>query len=194
MARINASAHGRRFTIRDRATRDCAGFTLPETLMAAAVTIVMIGAIVPFLWIAFGHLGGQSDRVGSLDQDRVAFDDLTRLIREARAVEPINPSPSSAPGEVVAQVLAVTTGDPARDPIILDCSQPGTSPDRYSCVRTEADGSAKRLIDGITDPETFTVVPDRNFIAVALQLSPRGQENPVSLEGGVSLRLAGATG
>lgn len=189
LARNDASVQGR-----ESAIRDSAGFTLPETLMAAAVTIVMIGAVLPFIWIAFGHLGGQSDRVGSLDQDRVAFDDLTRLIREARAVEPINPAPSSAPGEFVAQTLAVTTGDPTRDPIILDCGQPGDSPDRYSCVRTEADGSAKRLIDGITDPAAFTVDPNRNFIAVALQLSPKGQEHPVSLEGGVSLRVAGGTG
>lgn len=170
------------------------GFSLPETLVGAAVTIVVLGAILPVLWIAAGQLGGQSDRVTSLDQDRVAFDDLTRLIREAKAVEALEPTSVDGGGRFQAASLSVTTGDPARDPVVLDCGQPGSSPERFMCVRTEADGSAKQLIDGITEPAAFTLDTDRDFIGVALQLSPAGSNRPVSLEGGVSLRVAGRTG
>lgn len=170
------------------------GFTLPETLVGAAVTIIVIGALVPVMWIAAGQFGGQSDRIGALDQDRVAFDDLTRLIREARAVHAIDPTPAESPDEMQAATLAVTTGDPTRDPVILDCGQPSAAPERYRCVKTDANGQAKQLIDGITDPEAFTVKTSRNFIEVALQLSPAGAERPVSLEGGVSLRVTGGTG
>lgn len=170
-----------------------AGFSLPETLIAAAVTVVLFGAILPLIWIASGQLGGQSDRVSALDQDRVAFDDMTRLIREANRVEPLELGPPADPGRpVAAQSLALTTGDPALDPVVLDCGIPGEDHGRYMCIRIAADGSSRRLIDGITDPSPFAVDQARAFVSVALQMSPPGATRPVSLEGGVSLRVGGA--
>ena len=175
--------------IRDRAS----GFSLPETLIGAAVTLVVIAAILPLIWIAGGQLGGQSDRVSALDQDRVAFDDMTRLIRQASRVEPLDATaPTMEGAPVEAQGLALTTGDPARDPVILDCGRPGEQPDRYKCVRTAADGSSKELIDGITDPAPFAVDVSGAFVAVALQMNPPGASRPVSLQGGVNLRTVEA--
>lgn len=171
-----------------------AGFSLPETLIGAAVMIVMIGAVVPLLWIAAGQLGGQNDRVSALDQDRVAFDDMTRLIRGASRVEPLDATaPASAEAPVEAGKLQLTTGDPARDPVVIDCGIPGSESGRYRCLINAADGSSKSLIDGITDPSPFTVDPSRSFVAVSLQMSPAGASRPVSLQGGVSLR-AGEVG
>lgn len=171
-----------------RAPGSCAGFSLPETLIGAAILIVVIGAIVPVLWISSGQFGGQSDRVSALDQDRVAFDDMTRLIREARAVRPLE-VPGEPTGSVVAaQSLEVITGDAQRDPVVLDCGAPSEKPQSFMCVRSEADGSVKQLIDGITDPAPFAVDTSRDFISVSLRLSPPEAARPVSLEGGVSLR------
>lgn len=175
--------------IRDRTS----GFSLPETLIGAAVTLVVIGAIFPVVWIAGGQLGGQSDRISALDQDRVAFDDMTRLIRQASRVEPLEGTPPATEGAPVeAQGLALITGDPARDPVILDCGRPGGDPDHFKCVRTAADGSSKDLIDGITDPAPFMVDAGGAFVTVALQMSPPGASRPVSLEGGVNLRTVEA--
>jgi type II secretory pathway pseudopilin PulG len=168
--------------------RSEAGFSLPETLIGAAVLVVIVGAIVPVLWISSGTFGGQSDRLTALDQDRVAFDDMTRLIREARAVRPVT-DPGVTEGPIVTtQTLEVYTGDAERDPIVLNCAAPSQKPDSFKCVRSEANGAVKDLIDGVTNAETFMVDTGRSFVSVSLQLSPPQATNPVSLEGGVSLR------
>lgn len=170
-----------------------AGVSLPETLVGAAVTLVILGAVLPLIWIAGGRHGSQSDRISALDQDRVAFDEMTRLIRQAHRVEPLDALPAAQGEPVEAQGLALTTGDASRDPVVLDCGRPGARADRFMCVSTAADGSSKQLIDGITDPAPFTVDASAAFVAVALRMSPPGASRPVSLEGGVSLR-AGEVG
>lgn len=152
------------------------------------MVIVVIGAIVPVLWISSGQFGGQSDRVSALDQDRVAFDDMTRLMREARAVRPLEVPVAPSGSVVAAQSVEVITGDAYRDPVVIDCGEPGKEPQRFMCVRSEADGSVKELIDGITDPAPFAVDTSRDFISVILKLSPPQAAQPVSLEGGVSVR------
>lgn len=153
------------------------------------MTVVLIGAIVPLLWIAAGQLRGQGDRVSALDQDRVAFDDMTRLIRGAKSVQPLDqaaPTPPGAP--LAAGKLQLTTGDPDRDPVLIDCGVPGSESGRYACRISTGDGAAKSVIDGITDPAPFTVDPDRGFVAVTLQMSPAGASRPVTLKGGVNVR------
>lgn len=178
----------RKVRIRIR-TAGAEAFSLPETLIGAAVAIVVIGAIVPLLWIAAGQLGGQHDRLSALDQDRVAFDNMTRLIREASFVELLDAEPSPAPGTPVrAGRLRLDTGDIDRDPVVIDCAVPGSEPGRYLCLMSTADGSSRQLIDGITDPAPFAVDSTRAFIAVSLQMSPPGAARPVSLQGGVNLR------
>lgn len=171
-----------------------AGFSLPETLIGAAVLVIVVGAIVPLLWIAAGQQGGQADRLSALDQDRVAFDNMTRLIRQASSVQALDAEPPASPGATVAVgKLQLTTGDPARDPLVIDCAIPAEAAGRYLCLAQGADGSSRRLIEGITNPAPFAVDPSHAFVSVNLQLSPPGASRPVSLQGGVSLRV-GAVG
>lgn len=171
--------------------KDDEGISLPETLVGAAVAIVVFGAIMPLLWIAFAQHGGQSDRVSALDRDRVAFDDITRLIRGAKSVVPLDATPGADPSlPIEAGKLELITGDPARDPVLIDCAVPADESGRYVCRVSEADGTSKPLIEGITDPAPFGVDPARSFVSVSMQMSPPGASRPVSLEGGVSLRAA----
>ncbi len=160
------------------------GFTIPELLVAAAVVVVMIGAIVPVIWISSGNFGGQSDRVSALDNDRVAFDEMTRALRQARLVVPV---PADAPGPSV-QHVAVTTNSGGQ--VEFDCGVPSEIEGRFKCISRSAGGS-KDLIDGITNTDPFAITGDR-YVAVNLQKSPPGAEHPVSLQGGVSLRLNSA--
>ena len=156
------------------------GFTLPEMLVGAAVVVVMIGAVVPLIWISSGQFGRQDGRVSAMDNDRVAFDDITRTLREASSVEQLSP-----------QSLRVITGNASVDPVILDCGLPTDSPNRYLCVRQNDDGTSKELIAGITNVDPFHMDVERRFVSVDLQMSPPGSATPVSLAGGVSLRAGG---
>src|ERR1044072_5070979 len=80
------------------------GFNLPELLVAISMMLVLLAATLPML-VATTHQGDrQSNRVTSLDNDRTAFDAMTRELRQANCVVPVVPgrsvatvAPSTAP-------------------------------------------------------------------------------------------------
>ena len=130
-----------------------------EWAVAMTAGIVLLGAMLTFIMIAFRQHDVTFNRVAALDNSTVGFE---RMQRELRQALQLDPSPVSGAGVTTgvlrARVWVKTAGAPAQHWVRYDCSA-GTSCTR----RDETAGTvAQPLVDKVvagTGALTFTVVP-----------------------------------
>lgn len=124
-----------------------AGVTLPEFLVATALTLLLAGSLLTIAASSHGHFGAQPAANEVQQRTRVAADAMARALREAGS-GPLNPLSGLPLGAVVPCVLPYRVGlrhaHPAGsflpDLITLITASPGTAAPRLSSAFHAASG------------------------------------------------------
>ena len=190
-----------------------AGLTLIEMLVAAAMSVVLVGASTSMLISAVRTQPEQSKRAQNITTARYQLDRVTHEIRNGVNVTAATPESVS----FVARVRRVSCGgDVPEDPETkaIQC-QVTYSCSVTSCTRTEApppseEGSETMVITGIDDAEVFCFVPSTNtdptecgpaqegtpptYVGVTLHIPNPSGEAELTVSDGASLRTATFSG
>ncbi len=185
--------------MRGRARRtagDERGFTLPELLVATALSLVIIGAAVSAFTGAIGSQPRVNSQAAAIQQARTTMERITRELRQGSSVPSASPSQLS----IVTYVDSATCGGAGSNTAIscrvtYSCSG-GT------CTRTEAkpDGSAPgpavQVVTGLSSDNVFTYTPPTAtapaYVAVSLAFPARGGTDAITLNDGAALRNPGS--
>jgi type II secretory pathway pseudopilin PulG len=186
-----------------RAIRDERGIILSETLVAALISTLVIGAGVTFFVVALGSSPRAAERSAAVQQGRVALERITRELRQGYHIASEDPSRLVILTFVKRSSCGADTDGPAiRCQVTYNC-QDG------ACTRTERDpwgaGSAppRQVVSGLASDSVFAVERDPAgieppFIAVRLEYpASDGDGEALTLDDGVVLRnppLGGPTG
>jgi hypothetical protein len=181
------------------AAGDEAGLTLVELLVAAAMSVVLVGAAGSMMISAVQTQPEISRRSQDVSSARWILERMTREIRNGIAVEP------GATGSAVSFTAYVRqagcgSGTPLPPEssaieceITYDCSS-GTS-----CTREEADpdsvtaGTSRTIFTGIASGEVFNFSPspsEATFIGVTLRFPNPEGDGFLTISDGASLRTA----
>lgn len=173
-----------------------AGLTMVELLIAAAMSVVLVGAGGAMLVSAMGSQPEVSARAQAVGTARWAQERMTRELRGGIRVDEATPERIS----FVAQVRSSECGgaetlpqeEPARKcQVTYDCSA-GTA-----CTRAEAEqgevggGTPRTLISGLVGGAVFNYFPDAErptFVGVVLRLANPDGGAPLTVSDGATLR------
>lgn len=186
--------------LRERLAGDSeAGLTLIEMLVAAAMSVVLVGAASSMMISAVRTQPELSKRAQDVSTARWILERMTREIRNGIAVEP------SSNGSVVsfrAYVRHSTCGgagalgaaaSASECQITYDCSSGA------SCTRTETDpgltgGTPKPIFTGLSSDKVFNYSPpsasEATFVGVTLRFPNPGGSGTLTVSDGASLRTA----
>ncbi len=171
-----------------------AGMTLIELLVAAAMSVVIVGASTAMLISAVKAQPEQSKRAQNITTARYQLDRLTHEIRNGVSVTAATPSQVS----FVARVRRVSCGGSVpTDPEInsIQCQVTYTC-SATSCGRVEAplestSGPSTTVVTGIDDAAVFCFVPSTNTDPT--ECGPAQPEVPPTYVG-VNLHVPNPTG
>lgn len=176
-----------------------AGFTLVELLVAAAMSVVLVGAASSMMISALRTQPEVSQRAQDVSTARWILERMTREIRNGIAVSPSsNGATVSFRGYVRHGVCGGTTslaaGESAREcQITYNCSS-GTS-----CTRTETEpgvftgGAPKTIFEGIESSSVFNYSPnpsEATFVGVTLRFPNPDGNGVLTVSDGAALRTA----
>jgi prepilin-type N-terminal cleavage/methylation domain-containing protein len=162
------------------------GMSLVELL----VVIPMMGVVLLGIYALY-NVGakGQRDnnqRVTTLLREQNGLERMTREMRQAITFTPV----SSQILDATTYVVPSGGGDSVQRRVRYEC-------DSGSCVRYEGPpGGAlavgpETVISGVKNPDVFFFEPDSvnpTYVAVKLEVSVKGANNPIVLDGGFALR------
>lgn len=165
------------------------GFSLPELLVATAVSLVVIAGGMALLSAAMKRQPATSERASQIQQGRVMAETLVRELRQGEAVS------GTATSLVVVTYANSTTCGGAHAATAILC-RVTYSCASHACTRTEArpDGSAPgpavTVVRGIADPSVFSYTPATtpSYVSVRLGFADDGGHETVTLEDGTALR------
>jgi prepilin-type N-terminal cleavage/methylation domain-containing protein len=175
-----------------------AGFTLVELLVAAAMSVILVGAAGSMLISAVRDQPKLNKQSQGISTARWILERMTREIRNGVAVDP----ESTASKVSFTAYVRHANCDPAAPlsssssavvcEITYDCSS-GTA-----CTRTESDpatagGVTQTIFSGINDDEVFSYEPPTGpatFVGVALRFPNPDGTGALTISDGASLRTA----
>lgn len=147
---------------RGRLAGEEAGLTLIELLVAAGMSVVLVGAVGSMLISAVRDQPRLSKQAQNVSQARWVLERLTREIRNGVRIDVATPSQVS----FLASVRRVSCGgpvptDPSADAIKCEVTYTCTT---ESCSRSEADdgefdGTPRTLVSGLGSSDVFCFVP-----------------------------------
>lgn len=165
------------------------GFTLPELMVATAVSLIVVAAGMALLSAAMHRQPATSERASQIQQGRVMAESLVRELRQGESV-------SGTPTNLViaTYVNSAACGGAHASTAIL-CRVTYTCA-ADACTRTEArpdgssPGSPVTVVSGIANPSVFDYSPTTNptYVSVRLEFADRDGEETVTLEDGTALR------
>lgn len=178
-----------------------AGFTLVELLVAAALGVLVMGAVVTLVLGAVRYQPKISKEAENVSTARWILERLTHELRNGISVKEGTASRISFEGYVRHSTCGGTTTLAAGSPsikcrITWECST-------TACTRMESDpatpstGTAKQVFSGLSSNQVFIYVPDEpdvtaaTYVKVTLQLpAPTDTGQPLVISSGASLRNA----
>ena len=180
------------------AGRPEAGLTLVELLVAAAMSVIVVGAASSMLISAVRDQPGISKRAQNISSARWVLDRMTREIRNGIEVNPATASTSTV--SFTTYVRRSACGGESLD----DAGAPSISCQvTYSCtstkcsriegqsgVETSPPGSQSTIFEGIDDAAVFCYVPSAEADPSAC--GPPGEEEPTYV--GVTLHIPNPEG
>jgi len=175
-----------------------AGFTLVELLVAAALGVVVMGAVVTLVMSAVRYQPKISKEAQNVSTARWMLERLTRELRNGISVKEGTASMVSFEGYVRHSTCGGTTTLPAGSTsikcrITWECSTTACTR-RESSPETPGAGSPKPVFSGLSSSEVFTYVPNvatATYVKATLRLpSPTDTGQPLVISSGASLRNA----
>lgn len=140
---------------------DQRGATLVDTLVVAALSIVVLGAVVGFVAAAARHNLSTTSRVDAIDRASIGLERLQTDLRQALELRPAQTTPTPL-STIDVRRWVRTSGAPEQHWVRLDCTATGTVAGTHACTRTDvtAGGRAVRVLDGISGSTAiFTLRP-----------------------------------
>ena len=149
-----------------------AGFTLVELLVAASISLIVLGGIVMLLTSVLRSQPENEDRAAQIQDARVVLERAVRELRQGKAVP-------GAPGTstqltVDAYTRSGCNGGPPTAKAVLcrvtyACVQGGGS---SSCTRRAGPGAARTIVTGLASPNVFsygaTTSPECNLTTIGV--------------------------
>jgi Tfp pilus assembly protein PilW len=167
------------------------GMTLIELLVAAAMSVVVVGAVGTMLISAMRNQPRSSERAQSISNSRWMLERLTREIRNGIVVD--QAGPSSVSFRTYVRRSTCGSGDAlASESPAIECEVTYTCT-TTSCSRIEAapgvyTGTATSLFSGLSSNQVFCYVPSTN--PDPLSCGPVGEEVDETTHIGITLQLA----
>jgi prepilin-type N-terminal cleavage/methylation domain-containing protein len=170
------------------------GFTMPEMLVATAMSLTIVAAGVALLG-SNGRAEPQlRSRAAQIQQARTATDRLTRELRQASNATITGGSQLLVLTYVPGSPCGVTTpGAPYKCDVLYTCSTGGT------CTRTECTpanpptdcGTPAQIVSGLATNQVFTFSPKspgQSYVGVRFEFPAADGEDAITIEDGVALR------
>jgi Tfp pilus assembly protein PilW len=180
--------------LRKRLGKDEAGLTLIELLVAAAMGVVLMGAVVTVLIGALRSQPKLSKGAGNIQTARYVLDRMTRELRNGISV-------GEAKANTVSFETYVRSSSCGSSTLLASTSPSIKCQVRYtcesgSCERTETQpgvltgGTAVKMVEGLSGETGFSY-PSPTYVKVTLVLpSPGGGSDTTTISDGASLRNA----
>lgn len=184
--------------------RDEGGFTLVELLVAAAMSVIVVGGAAAMLISAVRAQPQISQQSQSVSTARWVLERMTREIRNGVEVDAERSTGSTV--SFTTRLRRETCGGEVEEQpdvaarecqVTYTCAVPAAEPDNGYCSRVEAEpgvfeGPARRVIEGLDDADVFSYSSsssgDPNYIGVTFHVpNPRGP-GALSITDGASLR------
>jgi prepilin-type N-terminal cleavage/methylation domain-containing protein len=136
------------------------GFTLPELLMAATLSLLIVAAGTMMFTTAIRSQSGLNGRDHAIQQGRTAMERMIREIRQGGAVvgTPTAQSLSFATFVAGSTICVGSQSDRyAHKPCVVtySCASSGTCTRREQNPYTGAQGSAVQMVTGLATPNVF---------------------------------------
>ncbi len=172
------------------------GLTLVELLVAAAMGVILLGAVGSLLVSAVRDQPKLSKRAANVSTARWVLERLTREIRNGVAVDKATASSVSFRTYVRRTACGGSGALPSGSPAIV-CQVTYTC-DTTSCSRIEADpgvetGPATTIFSGIDSSEVFSYSPspsEATYVGVTLRIPNPSGPSALTVTDGASLRNA----
>jgi Tfp pilus assembly protein PilW len=179
-----------------RLRRGEVGLTLVELLVAAAMSVIVVGAATSMLISVVRQQPEISERSQNVSTARWVLERMTREIRNGITVIPTESSSSTLAFEAYVRNAACggTTSLGASESsrvckVTYSCSTTG-------CTRAEAEvgggtGTPVSLFTGIDDSKVFSYSPDREtatFVSVTLRIPNPAGDGHLTISDGATLR------
>jgi Tfp pilus assembly protein PilW len=172
-----------------------AGLTLVELLVAATMTVIVVGAAASMMIATVRDQPQISKRAHNVSSARWALERIVHEVREGIAVNPETATGSAVSFETYVRRTACGSGvlPEASDPSI-PC-QVTYRCTTTACSRTEAEpgvetGTERQVFEGIDDSAVFCYVPSANEDPATC--GPVGEKTPTYV--GVTLRIPNPEG
>ena len=174
---------------------DEGGFTLPELLVAAMLSLFVVGSAVMVFTSAIQSEPRTADRTAQIQQARTLAEMVSRELRQGWDT----PTMTSSQLAVLTYVKRVscstttpsTTSIPCR--VTYNCST-------GDCTRTTANvngtgaGSPVKVVEDLSSTAVFTYSPsgDPTFVGIRVTFADDDGQDSITLEDGVAFRNPGA--
>lgn len=174
--------------------REEGGLTLIELLVAASLSLVVVGGAMSIFLSSVRSEPRTASKVEAIQQARVTMDRITRELRQGLEVAS-TPTPSANQLAIVTYVKAATCGGPPASTSIpcqvtYACSA-GVCTRSVAPPGGSASGPTVQVVSGLATTEVFDYQPappaDPTYVGVTFSLAAEGAD-PVTLEDGVALR------
>jgi len=177
--------------------REEAGLTLIELLVAAAMSVVLVGAASSMMISAVQTQPELSKRAQDISTARWVLERMTREIRNGIAVDSASGSAVSFRAYVRHTACGGTTALPSSSSAIV-CEVTYNCSSGTSCTRIEASpgvytGTAKTIFSGIASNKVFNFSPspsEATFVGVTLRFPNPDGDGFLTVSDGASLRTA----
>jgi len=162
------------------------GFTLVELLLASTLMVVMLFAVLLFSETGQRSQLRTAERALSLRAQQVGLERITREIRQARTLLPLNAA------KVEMDTYVRSGGNPAvLRRVMYDCSKFSRCRRFEGPVGGPVTAANVMVIDGVANADIFRTVGnavDPTYVEIRLRVRVNGQTQPITLEDGVELR------
>lgn len=167
------------------------GLTLPELLIAAMLSLILIGGSVTVMTASMQSEPRIAERTADVQSARVVMDRLTRELRQGATVI----SASGSQLSLITNVNSASCGG-AQSSEVRSCRV------TYSCASGECtrresnpDGTfpspPETVVQGISGGTVFTYTPDLSaptYVGVKLEFPAAGGDDSITLADGVTMR------
>jgi prepilin-type N-terminal cleavage/methylation domain-containing protein len=178
-----------------RRLRAQSGFTLVETLVAAALLAVVLTAVLSLFELSAKQAAGDQERAHAIREAQVG---LTGLVRQGRQAYKIHANTAQR-----LEFSVLLRGEDRR--VVYDCAvEHPTRPDTRRCVRFQVLGdggqtSPEVVIDRVLNTDVFAYTPDSGsptYVTVNIEAPAAGERDggfahKIVLNDGFAVRNAG---
>ena len=181
--------------------RESAGFTLVEMLVAAALSMIVIGGAVMVFTAGLHSQPRITTKSDAIQQGRVTMERLVRELRQGSGIVP-GTTPSAFSLSFVTYVDNACDGGSASSAmecsVTYTCGSPaGTCTRQVAQPDGSSPGPAVRVVSGLSNTDVFSYSPDAiapTYVGVKLAFPSSDGANAITLSDGAAFRNAGESG